>query len=380
MALNEGMDLMNVLILSVSTGHHHYLIAEAIKESIEKNEQNTTVEIVDVLKYIPPVIDKIVSGGYLAALRTVPYLYSKVSGMTNDNDGASTKVDKEIKDYLLQQLQYLINNFSPDIIVCTHPFHSRLLASLESRNSAAIVSIVTDFFAHNYPTQNCVDSYIIHNEDLVKEFVDIGIAEKKIFPLGIPIKEKFLEGSDSQKLFSKHNMENKFTVMIIEGGLRSVTVKNVLSELLDSSLDIQIIIFSCNKTLLKQIENIAVQSNKKVISFSEADELSDYMAISDLLIIKPDGLTVSEAMVKELPMLIISPLPGKEKKNTDYLTGCGTVIEVKENKDIVKTIDNLMRDKERLSLIKISQAKMAKPLAAAEVCKLLTTMGKRTLF
>ena len=43
------------------------------------------------------------------------------------------------------------------------------------------------------------------------------------------------------------------------------------------------------------------------------------MTVADILVSKPGGLTVSEALAKNLPMLIINPTPGQEYWNILFL-------------------------------------------------------------
>jgi processive 1,2-diacylglycerol beta-glucosyltransferase len=43
------------------------------------------------------------------------------------------------------------------------------------------------------------------------------------------------------------------------------------------------------------------------------------MAAADLLVTKPGGLTISEAIAKKLPMFLFEALPGQEKANQQYL-------------------------------------------------------------
>ncbi len=43
------------------------------------------------------------------------------------------------------------------------------------------------------------------------------------------------------------------------------------------------------------------------------------MTISDLIITKAGGLTVSEALTKRLPLVIYKPIPGQEEANAIYV-------------------------------------------------------------
>ena len=43
------------------------------------------------------------------------------------------------------------------------------------------------------------------------------------------------------------------------------------------------------------------------------------MAVSDLVITKPGGLTSTEALVSNLPIIAINPIPGQEEDNARFL-------------------------------------------------------------
>ena len=51
---------MNVLILSASTGAGHMRASNALKSYIAKTEKDINVEVVDVFKYINPLLNKTV--------------------------------------------------------------------------------------------------------------------------------------------------------------------------------------------------------------------------------------------------------------------------------------------------------------------------------
>jgi len=82
---------MRALILSVSTGGGHAKAAEAIKESIMKNEPQSEVQIIDTIKYISPFLDKLVVGTYLKSIRYYPsffkflYKHSEIESTNESN-------------------------------------------------------------------------------------------------------------------------------------------------------------------------------------------------------------------------------------------------------------------------------------------------------
>ena len=51
------------------------------------------------------------------------------------------------------------------------------------------------------------------------------------------------------------------------------------------------------------------------------------MSAVDLVVTKPGGLSVSECLAKAKPMLLVSPIPGQEERNADYLLEAGAAIK-----------------------------------------------------
>ena len=55
----------------------------------------------------------------------------------------------------------------------------------------------------------------------------------------------------------------------------------------------------------------------KLVYFT--DEVEKYMHAADLLVTKPGGLTVSEALACNLPMAVFDAIPGQEEDNANFL-------------------------------------------------------------
>ena len=68
----------------------------------------------------------------------------------------------------------------------------------------------------------------------------------------------------------------------------------------------------------KRLEKIAVHhKNYTVLGFT--NQVATLMKDTDLLITKPGGLTISEALATATPILIFSPIPGIEEANARFL-------------------------------------------------------------
>jgi len=55
------------------------------------------------------------------------------------------------------------------------------------------------------------------------------------------------------------------------------------------------------------------------MAYEFTDKVDELMQIATLTITKPGGMTTTEALSKDLPMVIVNPLPGQETYNTNFL-------------------------------------------------------------
>ena len=80
--------------------------------------------------------------------------------------------------------------------------------------------------------------------------------------------------------------------------------------------------------------------------------MNDILTIVDILITKPGGLTTTEALLKEVPMVIPYFIPGQEGENLDFLTNCGVAIRTTKKFSIKSVVKVLIDNPERLERMK----------------------------
>lgn len=73
---------MRVLFLSISMGAGHVKAAEALKEYIDLRYPDSENLIVDTLKYVNPVVHKIIVDGYLNVVKKKPKIYGNLYRMS----------------------------------------------------------------------------------------------------------------------------------------------------------------------------------------------------------------------------------------------------------------------------------------------------------
>lgn len=337
---------MDVLFLTVSTGGGHQKAAEAVKEIIDEYYPGSRTLIVDALKYTSPIADKIIIGTYLNTIRKTPSVYRRFYKMSEMGD-RFYGLNKKFNSLLSRRLLKLIKDFRPSIIVTTHPFSLQMLSELKKKTdfNIPVLAVVTDFVFHSFWLHEMADAYIVAHEKLKDDMVKWGIPDNRIYAYGIPVQQKFLEKCDKKEVQKKLGLEDKLTALVMGGSLGFGELDKAFDSLLKCSRDIQIIVVTGeNEGLMKKISNCSVTSSKKVKIFGFTDIVPELMDASDFLLTKPGGLTVSEALVKGIPIFIISPIPGAEEGNADFLLQNGAAVRILRDAcldEVIKqTIDN----------------------------------------
>ena len=202
------------------------------------------------------------------------------------------------------------------------------------------------------------------------------IPESKIFVTGIPISSRFLKTYDKKEILNEFNLEeNKKTILFFAGGefgLGKNRTLQIFEDLVKNFDDIQVIaIAGKNEKMKLNFENIVKEFNKeknvKVLEYT--NKVPELMSISDLVVSKPGGLTTSESLASNLPMIIINPIPGQEEENAEFLEETGTGVWIRKNDSPYEVLKNIIDNPKKLEKMKENTNILAKKHSTEDICK-----------
>ena len=156
---------MKVLFLSAATGGGHAKAAEAVMEVMKMRHPGFSGQLVDTLKHISPVVDKLVVGTYLRTVKNTPRIYGEFYKLSEARENI-TDITKTFNKLMAVKLVDFINEYAPSVIVCTHTFPLQMLSSLKQKGVVTIpvIGIVTDFVNHLFWKLHGVDAFIEPHE------------------------------------------------------------------------------------------------------------------------------------------------------------------------------------------------------------------------
>jgi processive 1,2-diacylglycerol beta-glucosyltransferase len=135
----------------------------------------------------------------------------------------------------------------------------------------------------------------------------------------------FSETKSVPELRQKYDIApDAFTVLLLSGGHGLVKIDHILEAVADSDIPMTIVsIAGNNERLRKKLAKISLPPHitSRVVGWTDA--IDEYMRLSDVVITKPGGVTTSECIALQKPMIIIRPIPGQEECNSDYILESG---------------------------------------------------------
>lgn len=371
-----------VLILSASTGGGHNRAARALTEELQALDIDSRV--VDSLKAVHKTVDTLISKGYETSALYTPQAYGRFYRI-HDSNLMRKGLDKNpVITYMMKKLKMIIATEKPDLIIGTHPFPVMALSNLKARGSVnlPLFSIITDFGIHHAHIADYIDRYIVGDEYVQSILETLGIPKRCVSCCGIPIEKSFIEPVDPSILKYNLGLQDKFTVLLMGGSFGAGNILSVLKKLLCIREDIQIIIVcGRNESLHHRIEHfLSCHAHGKTVALlGFTDKMNYLMSMSDCILTKPGGLTVTECILKELPMIVPFYIPGQEKDNLDFLLNNGLAVRPTYNAGIETLMKNFYDFPEKLERIRGNMRLFKKENSAQKIASLIQDQIERRL-
>ena len=329
------MKQLRILVFSAAFGNGHLRAAEAVIEGIRIKEPLAIVTHLDFGDFLSKRFNSVVKKLYFELVKHSPKLWGKFYYQTS-----KLQPNSRIQRFLNQLgrtdfLQY-IQEFEPDLIVCTYPTISSILAQLRLEHilQVPVITVITDYTVHSHWVHLGVDRYIVACEDVKEMLVTGGILASKIDVTGIPVSPKFEETIDPKPIISELGLKPDLLTFLVMGAHGSLeSTKKICMKLANSLVPVQLIIVcGNNRKLYRSLQDVIESARNPLARLRFVDNLEDLMSVSDLIITKAGGLTVTEALTRHLPLVIFKPIPGQEEENAHFLQriGAGNVADTEE--------------------------------------------------
>jgi processive 1,2-diacylglycerol beta-glucosyltransferase len=314
------MMMERVLLLSLGFGMGHNAAAKTLETEFGRHVGVTT-DTVDLLELIPKSFHPLLQTGYQGMLVKFPSLYHLLYDWTYQFRlvrYVSKELVEKIGLTIRKKILSILMQFRPTKIVTTHPFSLLLLPA--EWEQVPTVGVVTDYELHpmwlvEVPDIVCVPKKVLDKSMIQRLRRRSGV---QLLETGLPIAEKYYVEIDKKDARNQLHLPQDHPVVLVMGGSLGLgPLEQVVDELNDLPSIHVVIMTGSNQALYNRLVNKGYRAHIHLEQYRM--DMDIFMSAADLLVTKPGGVTITEAVAKRLPMLLFEAFPGQEVANQQYL-------------------------------------------------------------
>ncbi len=334
-----------VMILTASIGCGHDQAAETLATKLEELDDEIEIIVMDFMEILNSSISHLIKSSYLKMIALMPNWYHHLYNYT-----MKIKTNSKVKNIFIyryeKKLMNLIWRNQPDMIIFTNPFPLMLVSDMKRKGKIKVktAAIITDYTAHRIWLDDAVNHYFVGCDALKEDLKNQGIDKKRISVTGIPIRNHFYTAIDKERVLREQGLQSERpTILIMGGGLGLGPIEEMITMLEGVPAPLQLLVVAGkNRELIEALQAKAGHTHHEIKLYGYYQNIHELMGIADLLISKAGGITMTEAIQKELPVLITNPIPGQEVGNAEILSRQGTAKYIQHLEELTAAVEDLL--------------------------------------
>lgn len=263
---------------------------------------------------------------YIFVANQYPLVWSIIYHKTNEPNSLFTRWMRWWRQRIGRRMMKDISTLAPDWIICTHFLPAEILNKYKKlgKIKAAVSVIVTDFSLHNVYINHYLDDFFVNCNEVVFRLKSHGIPDSRIHNTGCPVYPAFAHHYTAEEIAELRRefglpAEMNF-VLLMMGGENYGRIHTISRTILNCYTNFGLIVLAGkNKRALDALKKVKEDFPDRLFPVPFTNKVAQYMAVSDLIVSKPGGISTSEGIAMQKPMMIIYPIPGQEERNADYL-------------------------------------------------------------
>lgn len=361
---------MKVLLIHASAGAGHTRAAEAVYRGLQNHPEYQTM-IVDALDYTSPFFKTLYQKTYAQMVKHTPTVWAS----------AFAVMDWPVLQPLIRGKRRFYNHLNSkaletflirenfDCIISTHFMSTEVVSAVKKAGiiKSRLITVVTDYDVHKIWLASEVDRYCVASDWTRHKMEHLGIPSEKVKVTGIPVDDRFTTPPDVTALKKYLGLPgDKFTILMATGSFGFGPMEKLATAI---SADFQVVVVCGHNQRLR--ERLKARNLPNVVVLGQVDNMHELMAVSDVMITKPGGLSITEAMNSHLPMIFFSPIPGQETHNIRILAEHGIGKSHLSVSGIVRELEKMRTSKDYYRTLLLRASQLAHPQAVKDIIGLL---------
>lgn len=323
---------MKIVILTSNFGNGHNSVAQSLEKELSKTHE---VHIVNPhkmntgLKKVFIKMGENLYNDFISKSTTNPF-FSNAYHFAFKSASRFDLIDNYTKSYGRRGIKNIITDINPDIVISVFPY------KIETSDDIKVYEVITDYRFEGVWYDNTVDEYFVPNEDVAKQLINSGVNPLVVHNTGIPIKKEFFTEKETYKC------RNVLLTLGAHGKVNLHYLSSLIEACEKEGINLEIVCGN-NKKIEKYLNDNFDYENLLVHGF--VDNMHEIIERNNLIITKAGGISISEAIASETPLLVNTTrsIKGQELSNIEFVER-NMIGVVSKEKNIVKNLINIVKN------------------------------------
>lgn len=375
-----------ILVLSASVGAGHVRAAQAVELALRQLEPRAEVVNLDVLELTNATFRRLYGQAYLDLVNKAPHVLGYFYDLLDRPPSPQRKSDRLrllVERLNLGRFIRYLREHDCELVVNTHFLPAEIIAALRRKGEYGVpqFTVTTDFETHRFWVNQPCELYFTATPEGAAYLAHWGVPADDIAVTGIPVHPLFSQPKSREECRVRHNLGTERPVVLqLAGGFGVGPVEALLEAILACPLALEVVVVAGRNAALEQrlrARQPPERHRLHVLGFTQ--QMDELMAVADVVVSKPGGLTSSEVLARGAALAIVNPIPGQESRNTDYLLEHGAAVKINNPPALTLKLTALLREPQRLAALQTNARRLGRPRAAFEVARQALAWPQRVL-
>jgi processive 1,2-diacylglycerol beta-glucosyltransferase len=203
--------------------------------------------------------------------------------------------------------------------------------------------------------------------EVAAQLVESGVPPAKILLCGVPIDPSFGSLADRAEVRARLGVEQGIPmVLVLFGGGGHGKPRQIVAELEKVASPFQAVFITGRNQRMEEELRSHLRDRPTFRVLGWVSNMHEWLAAADLLVSKPGGMTITEAINSGVPLLALDPLPGAEVRACALIEKWGVGFLLKRPEELAPAISRLLANRQELDKMRARSQALARPHAARE--------------
>jgi hypothetical protein len=290
-----------------------YTLDEHTWRQILQSESGPPPAVLEVLELISQIAAEVgvrsprPGNRYASDKMLFSLLYSSLPYDANSLGGNGVRARLVVMKWcwlrLIRRLEPAIRRFAPDVIVSTQMIPAAMASYLKQRRkvTAPLVGVMTDFGVHDFWKQHGVDRYCVAHESILGS---VGPQFPRAIEIatGVPLMPDFARPLSQADARHELDLPQRGPIVLVLGGGLGLSVDAAVAALLERSDGPRLIAMpGRNVNARRALDPLVRKHSERLRVCDWTDRMDIYLRAADVVVGKPGGISVAEALAGAPP-------------------------------------------------------------------------------